>query len=774
MTAHPAQCLSEEMAFAFVRRTLGEDERRAVEEHLNRCEDCQVVVSELLKYYLEDPKTIHAAAEGVGTTDDSLPLAAGTQVARYVVGKPLGAGSGGIVYEAEDPELGRKVGLKLLRPFRSPHFSPAEAQARLLREARAMAQLSHANVVGIHDTGTYEGQIFLVMEFVKGETLTTWLQRQPRSWREILDAFVLAGRGLAAAHGAGIVHGDFKPDNVLVGSDGRIRVTDFGLARPMNAPAPAIAAALDVPHSSDRTIVGGTPLYMAPEQFRGEPANALTDQYSFCVAVFQALYLHFTDDQRLALPPSLPAAPPVLGQRTGTDAPGALLGVLFRGLRSVPDERFASIDELLTALEPPAVRRPRSRRWMAVPLAIVVVTAALVGRRFLAGSACIAGITVGERHACAWKRDGTVWCWGSESHGQVGSGTVSDAPRLVPVQVLTESQGRPLTDVATAAVGPDASCAVKHDGTVWCWGYNQRWLLARGKKGERVPFAGAARSDDKGTVLGDIIRISVAPSHACAQRRGGAIWCWGNHVQGQLGIGINEAGWGLSPRGVPPARNHGPGYALVDVGGNHTCAALLDGTAYCWGGNRNRQLGSGRDDEQIVSPVQVLTAERTPLTGVERISAGMGHTCALVRGGRLWCWGEGKDGELGTGRYEITPLATPVLAETTEPFMDVGAGWAHTCARRRDGSVWCFGRNDGGQLGDGGRALGSATPIAVLDPSGDGPLNDVTLLAVGMFSNCALRKGGAVLCWGRNDAGQLGTGDTQDRSTPTPAQLTCP
>src|SRR3954453_18295126 len=164
------------------------------------------------------------------------PLPRGSAVGRYVVLERIGSGGMGVVYAAYDPELDRKVALKLLRPDRAG--AVGEAALRLQREAQAIARLSDPHVVAVYDAGTLGEQVFVAMEFVEGRTLREWLKAEPRSWSEILKAFLAAGRGLAAAHDAGLVHRDFKPDNVLLGGDGRVKVADFGLARPVGEADP--------------------------------------------------------------------------------------------------------------------------------------------------------------------------------------------------------------------------------------------------------------------------------------------------------------------------------------------------------------------------------------------------------------------------------------------------------------------------------------------------------------------------------------------------------
>src|SRR5690349_17448959 len=196
----------------------------------------------------------------------------GDTVGRFVVLQRLGEGGMGVVYTAYDPELDRKVAIKLLK-------SAEEGHARLLREAQAMARLQHPNVIAVHDVGTLPGnRVFVAMELVAGATLRGWLKAAPRAWREVIAIMRQAGVGLAAAHDAGLVHRDFKPDNVLVGDDGRVRVMDFGLAR-LGAADPELSSGshdtgpLSTPLTMAGTVVG-TPAYMAPELFKGTSAEA--------------------------------------------------------------------------------------------------------------------------------------------------------------------------------------------------------------------------------------------------------------------------------------------------------------------------------------------------------------------------------------------------------------------------------------------------------------------------------------------------------------------
>lgn len=317
-------------------------------------------------------------------------LARGTSIGRYTVLELVGRGGMGEVYAAYDPQLDRKIALKLLRT--DGRGAEARAEARLLREAKAIARVSHPNVVTVHDAGTFGDRIFVAMEFVEGATLKGWLAEKPRQRAEILEVFAAASRGLAAAHAAGLVHRDFKPPNVMVGRDGGVRVTDFGLVRQVghadDAAGSAAAGAATADAEVDLTRTGemvGTPRYMSPEQFKGDPLDARTDQFSFCVALYEALYGQraFPGD---ALPDLMTS---VLEGRVSppppkSTVPGWLRRVLLRGLEVDPARRFPSMEALSAALKAdPGARRRRT--GMALGL-LATLALAGVGARRVAGS----------------------------------------------------------------------------------------------------------------------------------------------------------------------------------------------------------------------------------------------------------------------------------------------------------------------------------------------------------------------------------------------------
>jgi tetratricopeptide (TPR) repeat protein len=351
--------------------------RDQLQLHLAQCAICRAL---LLAVSPETTEALQAARALERPPVSILPR--DTPVGRYVVRERIGQGGMGVVYAAHDPELDRLVALKVLRV--DPTGDEAAVRTRVQREAQALARLAHPNVVAVYDVGTSAHGIFIAMEMVDGETLRAWL-RQPRPWRTVLDVFVHAGRGLEAAHHAGLIHRDFKPDNVLVGKDGRVRVTDFGLARltgTEDTHAPTVA---DSPLTLSVTRTGallGTPAYMAPEQLCGDPVDARADIFSFCVALYEALYRtrpfigNNVAELRVAIVQNRVAKPPP------SRVPRRPQKVLARGLRAAPEERFATMGELLAALDVAA--RPLVRRGAALAalalLALLLLVAAIVGR----------------------------------------------------------------------------------------------------------------------------------------------------------------------------------------------------------------------------------------------------------------------------------------------------------------------------------------------------------------------------------------------------------
>jgi tetratricopeptide (TPR) repeat protein/predicted Ser/Thr protein kinase len=340
---------------------------------------------------------VGSTAPSAGTTAPEAALSKGAVLGRYIVIEELGHGAMGVVYKAYDPELDRKVALKVLRKVQ------AEGRARLVREGQAMAKLAHPNVAAVHDVGVYREQVFIAMELVEGQDLRVWMLAQ-HPWREVLATFVQAGRGLAAAHTAGIVHRDFKPDNALIGADGRVRVVDFGLAHTPGegTPAPAAPAASAAGTSALPTSVSdsytsgfartvdsdatsgslvGTPRYMPPEQLAGERVTPAADQFAFCASLWEALYGRppFDGEDLLTLLSNVREAKIVDTPSRGV--PSRVRQVLLRGMSPSVELRYPSLDALLAELQydPTTVRW----RWLAGAGAVGIALVAAVGARSL-------------------------------------------------------------------------------------------------------------------------------------------------------------------------------------------------------------------------------------------------------------------------------------------------------------------------------------------------------------------------------------------------------
>ena len=350
-------CLDDNVASEFVSGAMPPSSFGRVEAHLAKCRDCRSLVAALAGTDDHDSQALtrpHEKETSEVRLRPTRTYTVGDRVGRYLVLSALGAGGMGVVFAAYDPQLDRKVALKLLRT--GLNLSSKEARARLRREAQAIAQLSHPNVVGVYDVGaTEDGDLYIAMEFVEGDTLTSWLKKWPRTWREIIDVFLQAGRGLFAAHGSGLLHRDFKPDNVLVGGDGRVRVTDFGLARSVMTPDEGTRertdmTALQVELTATGAVLG-TPRYMPPEQLTGPDIDARADQFSFCVALFEALYgVHpLAEGTSVAmLEKGIEASPPP----EGTKVPAAIGKVVSRGLLRDPKKRYPTMAALIAELAP--------------------------------------------------------------------------------------------------------------------------------------------------------------------------------------------------------------------------------------------------------------------------------------------------------------------------------------------------------------------------------------------------------------------------------------
>ena len=421
------------------------------------------------------------SGEDEAALDDEEALRPGATIDRYEVAGLLGAGGMGAVYRARDPELDRWLAIKVLRRGRQG----ARDEARFLREAQAMARLSHPNVVPVHDVGASRYGPFLAMELVEGVTLRRWLDEAPRGWREVVELFAQAGHGLAEAHAAGIVHRDFKPENVLVDRRGRARVTDFGLARPEVEARPAAGAAIGESALTRSGTIMGTPAYMAPEQLAGRKVDARADVFAFCVALHEAAlggqpFGGATIGERLARITA--------GQRErarGGAAPRWLARAIDRGLAADPEARWAGMTPLLAALERGLGRRRRAG-WLA---AATLPAAALVGAVMASRP---------EPPSCA-AEEALAGVWGEAESAAVaaairGTGLAFAEDTWLKVQVLVDSYAEAWVDLR------ERSCAEHRGGAISSDLLDRRALCLDRRRADLALVLAALRAGERGAV----------------------------------------------------------------------------------------------------------------------------------------------------------------------------------------------------------------------------------------------------------------------------------
>jgi alpha-tubulin suppressor-like RCC1 family protein len=350
----------------------------------------------------------------------------------------------------------------------------------------------------------------------------------------------------------------------------------------------------------------------------------------------------------------------------------------------------------------------------------------------------VASISVGFLSACALTTLGAVECWGDNSHGELGDGTTTT--RSTPAVVTGLGSG-----VASISAGLNQACAVTTAGAVLCWGDNTYGQLGDGTRTNRLTPVGVSGLDS------GVAKVTTGLGHSCALTVAGGVKCWGRDQFGELGNATT--GQSLTPVDVVGLQS---GAVAVSVGVHHSCALTVDGAVHCWGFNFDGELGNGTSS-QMTTP----TAVDGLGTGIASVVAGYHHTCAILSGDALTCWGENDQGELGDGTTieRDRPVAVAGLDANVRA---VTAGYAHSCALTTYATVMCWGDNTDGELGDGTHTQRN-TPVAVtgLSPG-------VISIAAGVSYTCAVTYAGGVECWGANSAGQLGDGTTTPSSTPVP------
>jgi alpha-tubulin suppressor-like RCC1 family protein len=346
---------------------------------------------------------------------------------------------------------------------------------------------------------------------------------------------------------------------------------------------------------------------------------------------------------------------------------------------------------------------------------------------------------------CIVKRDKSLWCWGEAGCGQLG--IPDNSFTTVPTAVAPQGVGSRFESVS---VGWATMCAIESTGGAACWGNALPW--SDPSSPSSCP-ASPTVTEPQG-LPNQLSMIATGTDHACALAADGSAWCWGTNTNGQLGDGT------MTDRATAaPVVGLTSGVAAISAGDENSCAIKTEGSLWCWGDNNNGQLGDGTSATQT-TPVVVYGMS----SGVTGVSMGNSHACALKADGSVWCWGLNSTGQLGNGTTETTSV--PVRAKVTVRVKAVAAGSLHTCALGDDGTVWCWGRNVYGALGYGTGACDSGACSSSIPTRVSGLPSDMIAVTAGYLSTCAIERDGATWCWGGDDAGQLGDGKRTNRSTP--------
>ncbi len=352
----------------------------------------------------------------------------------------------------------------------------------------------------------------------------------------------------------------------------------------------------------------------------------------------------------------------------------------------------------------------------------------------------------GGAHTCATTSDGNAFCWGNNASGQLGINSTTQS--LVPAQVKGIGGVSTLSDVKQISAGTSHTCAVKNDGTVWCWGLNTEGRLGNGNNTQQLSPVQVKGLGNTG-VLTNILKVSAGDTHTCAISNSGYAYCWGSGNWGQLGN--NQQSNSTYPVAVSNLTN------LVDISTseNFSCAVKSDGIGWCWGLGQWGQIGNG-----ILADANIIPKQVSVVTNFEKIVTGSHyHSCGLTTDKKIYCWGYGEYGNLGSGSF-LGAQATPVQVTGITDAEDVSAGYYHSCATRTNGSVVCWGGSDDGQLGDGTNIHRISTFVTVSN------ISTGSIVTNGAYQSCALKTDGSVVCWGNNGSGRLGNNSTTNTNIP--------
>jgi alpha-tubulin suppressor-like RCC1 family protein/serine/threonine protein kinase len=743
----------------------------------------------------EDPARDWAGDEERPTDSASEGRQPAHLIGRYEAGRELGRGGMGVVYEAFDPVLGRRIALKTIRLV--GYGTPLEQgwlRARLLREARTAALLDHPNIVRVYDSGVHEELAYVAMELVEGPTL----ERRMRTGRlEAGDALSILRQVAVAldySHSAGVVHRDVKPANIMLRRGEEVKITDFGIAQ--------IATA---EHPTRTTLTVGTPSYMSPEQIRKRHVDGRSDQFSLAVMSFEMLTgaKPFLAESDFDLMQKIVAGESKSVSNEAPHLPAMLDAVFQRAFATNCEDRFPTCAEFVCALEEgigaaqirlapgPAPQEASgsigSERESArtadhlEPSAPGSEAATLdhtdqsaMGRRSKTWTALLRnrwrafGAAAGLILLLSWsansifverkapKPGGALEAMATASTNlrhfilnldfeQLGLRTEAflDNRLSNPNREAGSfewrtlpSQVRGITDILDMAGGWGQTAVIESDGTVWTWGSE---YLGVGSPIINHPDPSPLR------VAKTVSFRSVAcgSGHCLALAENGTVWAWGDNDFAELGDGTTIS------RRTPVKVSGLADVAAIAAYAAHSLALKQDGTVWSWGRDSD-----GRNLRRI--PIQLPLLEN-----IASIAAGERFDLALKKDGTVWAWS--RDATMRTGEGKNGYLSTPMPVNGISGVTAIAAGTNHAVARKKDGTVWTWGRNAYGELGD-GSATDRWTPVQV--PG----LESVVAVAAGAQHTLALLSDGTVRAWGQNSSGVLGDGTMEDSHSPGPVR----
>jgi len=375
---------------------------------------------------------------------------------------------------------------------------------------------------------------------------------------------------------------------------------------------------------------------------------------------------------------------------------------------------------------------------------------------------CVTDIAVGEASTCALKYDGTVWCSGYNADGEIGDGSIGVSTSMR--RQVIDSTTAPITDATAVVAGAFHTCALRASGAVWCWGSDEDGQL--GNNDDQTHYASAQQVEHVGGApLTGMVSLAAGGNTSCALDGSATAWCWGNGGYGELGDGLSmgrdQAAQVLVAAAGAPFGNIAE---LVLGGSDGECLRTTTNQIWCWGDNDHGQVGDGSENN-VASPKHVFD-------GIS-VAGGRHHTCAVAADGKVWCWGSPEKGRLGNGYLsnQDSPAKVPVSAGGAQlgSAQKVVAGGL-SCIVDTSKQAQCWGTNPHGQLGTG---IGTYNPMPVIHANGT-PLSGIKRMIANYANACAFLDTGALVCWGRNDEGELGDGTFVSKNFPTPVKVTCP